>query len=60
MPARNARGRLMLFVLLALAGMAVAWAVLHARQPLDDADPNSLKQGSIRGNRDGTPGQQLK
>jgi len=50
----------MLFVLLALAGMAVAWAVLHARQPLDDADPNSLKQGSIRGNRDGTPGQQLK
>ena len=65
--------RLVMCLLLSLAVAVVVWAGYRqrcqGRAPLkdgncpdvgDEEDPCSLKQGSIPGNRDGTPGTQVR
>ncbi|MDX2023717.1 MAG: hypothetical protein SF187_25995 [Deltaproteobacteria bacterium] len=67
------RSRFVLWIMVSVAVAAAAWAVYRLRcdgrpplnngncpDPSEEADPSSLKQGSIPGNRDGTPGQQIR
>lgn len=59
MNAKHAKGRVLFAAVLLLGTAAAVLSFALPHQPADRADPGhpgELEEGSIRGNRDGTPG----